>query len=86
MTLMTTDVDRVSEFSWHIFSLVGMYLALADVKECFISLDSPIEITIGAYFLYQLLGVSSFIGLAFTCLFLPLNHWQEKWWLQFKKA
>jgi hypothetical protein len=23
MTLMTTDVDRVSEFSWHIFSLVG---------------------------------------------------------------
>lgn len=25
MTLMTTDVDRVSEFSWHIFSLVGEY-------------------------------------------------------------
>ena len=24
MTLMTTDVDRVSEFSWHLFSLVGM--------------------------------------------------------------
>lgn len=24
MTLMTTDVDRVSDFSWHIFSLVGM--------------------------------------------------------------
>ncbi len=24
MTLMTTDVDRVSEFSWHIFTLVGM--------------------------------------------------------------
>lgn len=24
MTLMTTDVDRVSEFSWHMFSLVGM--------------------------------------------------------------
>ena len=23
MTLMTTDVDRVSEFSWHIFTLVG---------------------------------------------------------------
>lgn len=23
MTLMTTDVDRVSEFAWHIFSLVG---------------------------------------------------------------
>jgi hypothetical protein len=23
MTLMTTDVDRVAEFSWHIFTLVG---------------------------------------------------------------
>jgi len=23
MTLMTTDVDRVSEFAWHVFSLVG---------------------------------------------------------------
>ena len=23
MTLMTTDVDRVSDFSWHMFSLVG---------------------------------------------------------------
>ena len=23
MTLMTTDVDRVSEFAWHIFALVG---------------------------------------------------------------
>lgn len=23
MTLMTTDVDRVSDFSWHMFTLVG---------------------------------------------------------------
>jgi hypothetical protein len=23
MTLMTTDVDRVADFAWHIFSLVG---------------------------------------------------------------
>ena len=23
MTLMTVDVDRVSEFAWHLFSLVG---------------------------------------------------------------
>ncbi|KAF8583290.1 P-loop containing nucleoside triphosphate hydrolase protein [Ramaria rubella] len=62
MTLMTTDVDRVSEFSWHIFSLV----------------DSPIEIVIGSYFLYKLLGISCFIGLAVTCLFLPMNHWAGK--------
>lgn len=25
MTLMTTDVDRVSDFAWHIFSLVGVF-------------------------------------------------------------
>lgn len=42
MTLMTTDVDRVSDFAWHVFSLV----------------DSPIEIAIGTYFLYHLLGKS----------------------------
>ncbi|KAH9976210.1 ATP-binding cassette transporter [Lactifluus volemus] len=58
MTLMTTDVDRVSEFGRHVFTLV----------------DSPIEIIIGTIFLYELLGSSAFIGLAVTCLFLPLNH------------
>jgi len=48
MTLMTTDVDRVSDLSWHIFTLV----------------DCPIEIVIGSYFLWTLLGVSAFYGLA----------------------
>ena len=43
MTLMTTDVDRVSEFAWHLFTLV----------------DSPIEICIGTLFLYKLLGTSA---------------------------
>ncbi|CAE6493905.1 unnamed protein product [Rhizoctonia solani] len=61
-TLMTTDVDRVSEFSWHFFSLV----------------DAPIEIIIGTFFLYNLLGVSCFFGLAVTCLFLPMNHFASK--------
>ncbi|CAE6433200.1 unnamed protein product [Rhizoctonia solani] len=61
-TLMTTDVDRVSEFSWHFFSLV----------------DAPIEIIIGTFFLYNLLGVSCFFGLAVTCLFLPMNHLASK--------
>ena len=28
MTLMTTDVDRVSDFSWHMFTLVGTVLSL----------------------------------------------------------
>jgi hypothetical protein len=40
MTLMTTDVDRVSQFAWHLAALV----------------DSPIEIAIGAIMLYNLLG------------------------------
>ncbi|PPQ81930.1 hypothetical protein CVT25_013778 [Psilocybe cyanescens] len=62
MTLMTTDVDRVSDFAWHVFSLV----------------DAPIEIVIGTWFLYNLLGVSCFFGLAVTCLFLPMNHYAGK--------
>lgn len=62
MTLMTTDVDRVSDFSWHLFSLV----------------DSPIEIVIGGYFLYTLLGVSTFWGLGASLLFMPINHWASK--------
>ncbi|KAH8087167.1 multidrug resistance-associated ABC transporter [Cristinia sonorae] len=62
MTLMTTDVDRVSDFSWHIFTLV----------------DSPVEVIVGTLFLYNLLGVSCFFGLAVTCLFLPLNHFAGK--------
>ena len=62
MTLMTTDVDRVSEFSWHLFTII----------------DAPIEILIGTLFLYSLLGVSCFFGLAVTCLFLPMNHFAGK--------
>lgn len=27
MTLMTTDVDRVSDFSWHLYTLVGEYFS-----------------------------------------------------------
>lgn len=62
MTLMTTDVDRVSEFAWHLFTLV----------------DSPVELVVGSLFLYQILGVSCLFGLAVTCLFLPLNHFAGK--------
>lgn len=40
--------------------------------------DSPIEMVIGTIFLYNLLGVSCFFGLAVTCLFLPLNHFAGK--------
>ncbi|KAI0676238.1 multidrug resistance-associated ABC transporter [Trametes maxima] len=62
MTLMTTDVDRVSDFAWHLFTLV----------------DAPIELLVGSLFLYRLLGVSCFFGLGVTCLLLPLNHFAGK--------
>ncbi|KAL5522541.1 hypothetical protein ACEPAG_8557 [Sanghuangporus baumii] len=59
MTLMTTDVDRVAEFVWHFYTLI----------------DSPAEITIGALFLYKILGISGLTGLAVACLFLPINNY-----------
>jgi len=36
MTLMTTDVDRVSEFSWHIFTLVGSSRAIVILATAFL--------------------------------------------------
>ncbi|KAH8829370.1 multidrug resistance-associated ABC transporter [Flagelloscypha sp. PMI_526] len=39
---------------------------------------APIEIVVGSIFLYKLLGVSCLLGLAVTCLFLPMNHWAGK--------
>ncbi|KAJ6612172.1 multidrug resistance-associated ABC transporter [Mycena sp. CBHHK59/15] len=62
MTLMTTDVDRVGNVTWYLFDLI----------------DAPIEIAIGGYFLYRLLGTSSLIGLAVTCLFSPFSHFATK--------
>jgi len=79
MTLMTTDVDRVSEFSWHMFTLVGASCTCRS-SNCFLNYfqDSPIEIIVGTVFLYTLLGSSAFVGLAVTSLFLPLNHFAGK--------
>ena len=38
MTLMTTDVDRVSGFSWHIFTLVGASRVLVVPVTCLLKL------------------------------------------------
>ncbi|KAJ7610419.1 multidrug resistance-associated ABC transporter [Roridomyces roridus] len=62
MTLMTTDVDRVSKFSRYLFTVI----------------DVPIELTVGTVFLYHLLGVSAFFGLAAALILLPLNHYAGK--------
>ncbi|KAF7343129.1 ATP-dependent bile acid permease [Mycena venus] len=62
MTLMTTDVDRVGRFTQQIFFII----------------DAPIELAVGTVFLYSLLGVSCFFGLAVSILCLPLNHYAGK--------
>ena len=62
MTLMTTDADRVSSLS----------------RDLFFAVDAPIEVIVGAYFLYSMLGVSSFVGLAVIVVFMPINHYASK--------
>ncbi|KAF8211647.1 ATP-binding cassette transporter [Mycena galopus ATCC 62051] len=62
MTLMTADATRVGDLTWYLFDII----------------DTPIEIAIGTYFLYHLLGVSSLVGLAVACLFSPFNHFATK--------
>lgn len=62
MTLFTVDVDRVSEFIFHVFTLV----------------DGPIEIVVATFFLLTLLGTSALVGLLTTILCLPLSHLASK--------
>ncbi|KAH9925211.1 uncharacterized protein B0H18DRAFT_1010341, partial [Fomitopsis serialis] len=56
MTLMTTDVDRVSEFARQLFTLF----------------DSPIELIIGTIFLYSLLGCTPVVMKYVSANGLPL--------------
>ncbi|QRW11566.1 ABC transporter [Ceratobasidium sp. AG-Ba] len=58
-TLMTTDVDRVSQFYIHFYALV----------------DAPIELGIGTFLLYTLLGSSCFFGLLVAIILIPVNHY-----------
>ncbi|KAG8706829.1 hypothetical protein FRC08_000842 [Ceratobasidium sp. 394] len=61
-TLMTTDVDRVSQFHLYVYPLV----------------DGPIELAIGIYLLYILLGSSCFLGLVVAAVLIPVNHYGSK--------
>ena len=76
MTLMTTDVDRVSDFSWHLYSLVGQFCPSTGEKDQGLNppTDAPVELVVGTAFLYSLLGVSCLFGLLVACVFLPMNH------------
>ncbi|KAF8962574.1 hypothetical protein BDZ97DRAFT_1920389 [Flammula alnicola] len=58
MTLMTTDVGRARELARHIFTLT----------------DFSIGVSIGTYMLYNLLGVSAFVGLTIAVFLVPLNR------------
>ncbi|KAK4686614.1 hypothetical protein P7C73_g3512, partial [Tremellales sp. Uapishka_1] len=62
MTLFTVDVDRVTEFVMHAFTIV----------------DAPLEIVVATFFLFRLLGVSALFGLLTTILCAPLNHIASK--------
>ncbi|CAB4373887.1 unnamed protein product [Rhizophagus irregularis] len=56
--LMAVDSNRISEFATWWSSIV----------------DCPIELGVGFYFLYQLLGSSCLYGLLVMVLILPINH------------
>ncbi|KAF0561148.1 P-loop containing nucleoside triphosphate hydrolase protein [Gigaspora margarita] len=60
--LMSIDTNRVSKFSEWWTNTI----------------DSPIELVIGVYFLYQLMGVSCLLGLLVMIITLPINHQMAK--------
>ncbi|CAO3621789.1 unnamed protein product [Mucor fragilis] len=62
VNLMSTDAARISEFSQWWFAFI----------------EISTELTIGIYFLYQLLGKSCFLGLLVMVVVLPLNHYNAK--------
>ena len=62
INLMSTDSNRISEFSTWWFAAFAL----------------PTELAIGIYFVYTLLGVSSFMGLSVMIILLPINHFTTK--------
>ncbi|ORY91324.1 P-loop containing nucleoside triphosphate hydrolase protein [Syncephalastrum racemosum] len=62
VNLMSTDSNRISEFSTWWFSVIA----------------APTELAVGIYFLYKLLGLSCFLGLSVMIVCLPINHYNAK--------
>ncbi|KAI7904063.1 P-loop containing nucleoside triphosphate hydrolase protein [Cokeromyces recurvatus] len=62
VNLMSTDSNRISEFSVWWFSVIS----------------APVELVVGIYFLYKLLGKSCFLGLLAMIVVLPINHYNAK--------
>ncbi|KAI7895794.1 P-loop containing nucleoside triphosphate hydrolase protein [Mucor mucedo] len=62
VNLMSTDSSRISDF----------------LTWWFVIIEVPLELFIGIYFLYSLLGWSSILGLAVMVIALPINHLNSK--------
>jgi hypothetical protein len=62
VNLMSTDVSRITDFVTVFFALISV----------------PIQLFVGAYFLYQLMGISCLYGLLVMIFILPANHFNAK--------
>ncbi|KAF7369227.1 Multidrug resistance-associated ABC transporter [Mycena venus] len=62
LTLMSQDVHRVANLSRHVYTLT----------------DSPVQLILGTWLLYSLLGISCFVGFAAALVCLPLQHFAGK--------
>ncbi|KAG2235533.1 hypothetical protein INT48_003096 [Thamnidium elegans] len=62
VNLMSTDSARISDFA----------------SWWFVILEAPLELIIGTYFLFTLLGWSSVLGLSCMIIMLPLNQFNSK--------
>lgn len=62
VNLISTDVNRIASFSY--FS--------------YILLEGPLEILVGMYLLYHLLGWSSLLGLTVLVIATPINYFTSK--------
>ncbi|ORX49052.1 hypothetical protein DM01DRAFT_1394384 [Hesseltinella vesiculosa] len=58
VNLLTTDTDNISEYCRSWFDLVGV----------------PIELMVGSFLLYQMLGVSCLVGIMLMVVVIPLNN------------
>lgn len=63
VNLMSTDAYRVSTIALWPMNLIVM---------------APVQLVVGIYFLYTLLGISSLFGLAVMLITLPVNHYSAK--------
>ncbi|KAI8638609.1 P-loop containing nucleoside triphosphate hydrolase protein [Parasitella parasitica] len=66
VNLMSTDAARIADFASQWSALVR----------------APTELVFGTYFLYRLLGWSSFMGLLVIVITLPINHFNTKWFIK----